>query len=241
MTGGDASGDAETSGTRVRDGSGGDSRVGDLYDWWSHHPRVLELSYDLALFGRNASLRRQAVETLDLDAGEAVLEVGCGYGNGLAALREGVGWAGRVVGLDVSEGMVRAARARVADRGWENVEVVRGDARQPPLMPGAFDAAFAAMSLSAVPDPAAAIEATAAALRPGGRLVVLDARPFQAWPWRLLNRVVVPVSAFATNWVPEVDLVDALEREFETVDVASFNAGSVYVACARTPVTGPRP
>ena len=241
MTDGEAPRDAETSGTRGRDAAGRDSRVGDLYDWWSRHPGVLELLYDLALFGRNTSLRRRAVETLDLAAGEIVLEVGCGYGNGLAALREGVGPAGRVVGLDVSQGMVRAARERVADRGWGNVEVVRGDARQPPLAPGAFDAAFAAMSLSAVPEPAAAIEASAAALRPGGRLVVLDARPFQAWPWRLLNRVVVPISAFATNWVPEVDVVDVLEREFETVDVASFNAGSVFLACARTAVTGKGP
>lgn len=224
--------------TRDRDASSDEPRVGELYDWWSSHPRVLEVMYEVALFGRNASLRHRSTEALGLGAGEAVLEVGCGYGRGFDALRERIGPDGRLVGLDVSEGMVRSARRRIADRGWRNVEVVRGDARRPPLAPEAFDAAYAAMSLSAVPDPAAAIEAIETALRPGGRLVVLDARPFQAWPWRLLNGIVVPISASATNWVPEVDIVGVLRREFETVDVSTFNGGSIFVASARTATTG---
>lgn len=215
-----------------------ETRVGALYDWWSRHPRMLEAMYETVLFGRNASLRDRSIETLDVTPGERVLEVGCGYGNSFQALREATGPNGRLVGLDVSRGMIRAARRRVRDRGWRNVEVVRGDARRPPIGPGRFDAAYAAMSLSAVPDPAAAIEATGNALRPGGRFVVLDARPFQQWPWRALNPLIVPVSEFATNWVPEVDLVAVLRDEFESVTVSTFNAGSIFVACARTSDTG---
>lgn len=210
------------------------ARVGALYDRWSRHPRVLEAMYEAVLFGRNATLRDRALETLDVTPGEDVLEVGCGYGNSFQPLRAAVGPSGRLVGLDVSRGMTRAARRRVRDRGWRNVEVVRGDARRPPFTAGTFDAAYAAMSLSAVSDPAAAIVATRDALRPGGRFVVLDARPFQQWPWRVLNPLVVPIAEVATNWVPAVDLVAVLRDEFEDVTVSSFNAGSVIVACART-------
>lgn len=219
------------------DASSDGTDVGDLYDWWSRHPWVLESLYETVLFGRNASLRDQSIESLEATAGERVLEVGCGYGNSFAWLREAVGPEGRLVGLDVSQGMTRTARERVRDRGWRNVEVVRCDARKPPIVPGSFDAAYAAMSLSAVPDPAAAIEAIRTALRPGGRFVVLDARPFPQWPCRLLNPLVVPISEFVTNWVPEVDIVDVLRDEFETVEVSSFNAGSIFVACARTAET----
>lgn len=226
---------------RVNPDAGSDvERVGALYDWWSRHPSVLEAMYQAVLFGRNATFRDRALETLDVTPGESILEVGCGYGNSFQALREAVGPGGRLVGLDVSRGMTRAARRRVRDGGWRNVEVVRGDARRPPITSGTFDAAYAAMSLSAVPDPAAAIEATRNALRPGGRFVVLDARPFQQWPWRVLNPLVVPVSEVATSWVPEVDLVAVLRDEFENVTVSSFNAGSVFVACARTGDTGRR-
>ena len=189
--------------------------------------------YGVVFFGREAAIRGRSLEALDVTSGDRVLEVGCGYGNSFPMLREGIGPTGRLVGLDVSRGMVRAARDRVRDHGWRNVEVVRADARRPPLRDGAFDAAYAAMSLSAVPDPAAAIEATRTALRPGGRLVVLDAQPFQRWPWRLLNGLVVPISERATNWVPDVDIGAVLRGEFEAVEVSTYNGGSVFVACAR--------
>lgn len=210
----------ETSGSRI-------------YDWWSRHPRLLNLLYDVAFFGREEVVRRRAIGTLDPTPGERIVEIGCGTGNGFPSLRDGVGPRGTVVGLEASRGMVRSARDRVRSGRWRNVHVVRGDAREPPVAPESFDAAYAAMSLSAVPDPTGAIEATRRALRPGGRYVVLDARPFQQWPWRLLNGIVVPVADRATNWVPQVDLVAALRREFETVEVATFNAGSMFIACAR--------
>lgn len=71
-------------------------------------------------------------------------------------------------------------------------------------------------------------------LRPGGRLVVLDAQPLQRGPWRLVNRIVSLVAEYATNWVPEVDLVVVLRREFETVEVTTFNAGPILIARAQT-------
>lgn len=71
--------------------------------------------------------------------------------------------------------------------------------------------------------------------RPRRRSTAADhARPFQQWPWRVLNPLVVPISEFATNWVPQVDLVAVLRDEFENVTVSSFNAGSIFVACALT-------
>lgn len=203
------------------------------YDWWSRHPRALESLYRVVFLGREDEFRRLALDALDLGAGESVLEVGCGTGNSLDALRRAVGPAGTVVGIDTSEGMAQTAQDRIREEGWQNVHVLRGDARQPPVREGTYDAAYAAMSLSAVADPAQAVGSINAALRPGGRFVVLDARPFQRVPWTLLNPVVTPIARATTNWVPEVDLVAALRQEFGTVDVEAFTAGSILVACAR--------
>ncbi|WP_424016343.1 class I SAM-dependent methyltransferase (plasmid) [Halorientalis pallida] len=207
--------------------------IGDVYDWWSHHPVALRALYAFAFMGREARIRRRAVSTLEPRPGERILEIGCGNGNGFPPLRDGVGPDGTVVGLDVSAGMVRSARDRVRKAGWQNVHVLRGDARRPPMEPASFDAIYAAMSVSAVPEPERAIDAAKRVLRPGGRLVVLDARPFEQWPWRVANSLVVPMAEAATNWVPEVDLSSALRREFGSVDVETFNAGSIFVALAR--------
>lgn len=126
--------------------------TGHVYDWWSRHPRVLDILYEAAFLGREHAFRRRAIETLNLTLGEHVFEVGCGTGNSFAAIRDAVGPNGTIVGLDTSRGMVRSACTRIHDASWQNVHVLRGDARRPPVADGTFDAAYASMSLSAVPD-----------------------------------------------------------------------------------------
>ena len=204
------------------------------YDWWSRRPRALRWLYRIAFLGREGAFRRRSIEALDPAPGERILEIGCGRGVGFPPIREGITDTGRLVGLDASRGMVEAARDRVRDAGWDNVHVVRGDARRLPFVPGEFDAVYAAMSLSAVSDPRAAIEAAKAVLRRGGRLVLLDARPFEAPALRPLNLLAGPVARYATNWVPEVDLISAVSGSFDTTDVSRFNAGSIVVIRART-------
>lgn len=206
-----------------------------LYDWWSRNPWALRGLYTLAFLGRERTFRRRSVAALGLEAGDSVLEVGCGNGNSFARLREAVGPEGRVVGVDYSPGMVEAAARRVEAAGWENVHVVHGDATTPGVRSSSFDAAYASMSLSAMPDPAAAIEATARCLRPDGCLAVLDARPFQPLLLRALNPLVVPVLERLTDWDSETDVPAAIEARFEAATVQGYNAGTIYIASAEGP------
>ena len=202
----------------------------ELYDWWSRNTWALRGLYGFVFLGRGRTFRRRSVTALDLDPGDSVLELGCGPGNSFERLRAAVGPTGRVVGVDASAGMVRRARERVAAAGWENVHVVRGDATRPGIAGGSFDAAYAAMSLSAMPDPQAAVEAAAASLRPDGRLAVLDARPFQRAPLSVLNPVTKPAFERLTDWRPEVDIPGAIRSAFNESAVDSYHFGSVYVA-----------
>lgn len=208
----------------------------DVYDRWSRHRWALDALYELVFLGRQRRFRRESLAALALERGERVLELGCGPGNSLAALRDAVGPEGVVVGLDFSPGMVARATERVADAGWENVHVVRGDATRPGVPDGVFDAAYAAMSLSAMSDPAAAVRAAAASLDPDGRLAVLDARPFQSLPLSLANPVLDPVLARLTDWNYEADVPGAIEASFGTTTVESYEGGAVYVATATGPV-----
>lgn len=129
--------------------------------------------------GPRAEFRRRRIAALDLDSGDSVLELGCGPGNSFAPLGEAVGPDGPVAGVDDSHGTVQRANGRIGDADRENVHAVQADATEPGLVSDSFDAAYAAMSTSAMPDPRAVVEAVAACLRPDGRLAVLDARPFQ--------------------------------------------------------------
>ena len=210
-----------------------------LYDWWSRNPWALRLLYAVAFLGRESTFRRRGVEALELEPGEAVLELGCGPGNSLGRLREAVGPEGRVVGVDYSEGMVERAAGRIDAEAkcWRNVGAVRGDATRLGVRAGRFDAVYASMSLTAMPNPVAAVETAARCLRPDGRVAVLDARPFQSLPLRLLNPLVVPVSRAATNWDHATDVPAAIESRFGGSSVDAYNDGTVYVAVGRRPST----
>src|SRR3954468_15585257 len=69
----------------------------------------------------------QAMERLDLAAGQRVLDIGCGSGPTSLDLAERVGPDGEVVGADIAPAMLAAARARAADAGARNVRFVTAD------------------------------------------------------------------------------------------------------------------
>ncbi len=60
-------------------------------------------------------------------AGEKVLEVGCGTGAATVPLAEAVGNTGEVVGIDISEPMLAAARERISNSGLRNITLLRAE------------------------------------------------------------------------------------------------------------------
>jgi SAM-dependent methyltransferase len=106
---------------------------------------------------------------LDLAApapGDLVADVGCGNGAYLAELARR-GFAGRVIGADLSAGMLAAARAR------SRAALIVADAAALPLRGGCADLTFANHMLYHVPDPAAAVRELRRVTRAGGRVVVV--------------------------------------------------------------------
>lgn len=204
-----------------------------LYDWWSQHGELFDRLYDIAFLGREREFRERSVELLSLAEGGCVLELGCGPGNSFEKLRARVGSSGRVVGVDYSAGMAKRAGEEIRKSGWQNVHALCGDSSRPAISDGSFDAVYASMTLSAMANPRRAIDAAYRVVHPGGRLVVLDAQPFQTVPLTLLNPAIIPVAKRATDWAPETDLPDALTERFESVSVETFFGGVIFIAVAR--------
>jgi SAM-dependent methyltransferase len=97
------------------------------------------------------------VDAVLVDAPSRVLDVGCGTGATTVAVARRLGGAGECVGVDISEPMLAAARARAAR---ENVPVsfVRADAATHPFDPQSFDAIMSRFGVMFFDDPAAAFE-----------------------------------------------------------------------------------
>jgi ArsR family transcriptional regulator len=105
-----------------------------------------------------------------LPAEWTIADLGCGTGALAAELAPRVR---RVIAVDQSPAMLRAARRRLA--AHENVEVHEARLEALPLPDARCDAAVAALVLAYLDDPAVALREAARVLRPGGRLVVLEA------------------------------------------------------------------
>ena len=111
-------------------------------------------------------------------------------GTGTGALAETVSpFVARVIGVDRSAEMLRAARHRL--KRTSNVELRRGDLENLPIEDGELDVAVMSLVLHAVVDPPKVLQGVHRAVRPGGRLVVVDRRAHeptaadgrgQVWP-----------------------------------------------------------
>src|SRR5262249_55454765 len=95
---------------------------------------------------------RRAIAGLELPVGADVLDVGCGTGGTAILAAEVFGRKGRVLGIDLSERMVRRARARARARGVRNAYFVVADMGELALANGGFDAVISAFSIFFAPD-----------------------------------------------------------------------------------------
>jgi SAM-dependent methyltransferase len=113
------------------------------------------------------------LERVGVAPGDRCLDAGCGGGDVSLTLARMVGPEGTVLGIDIDEVKLELARAEAADAGPANVEY-RRTALDELDADGAYDVAYARFLLSHLPDPAAALRRLAAAVRPGGVVVVQD-------------------------------------------------------------------
>lgn len=112
------------------------------------------------------------LERAAIRAGDRVLDVACGTGVLAIAAAGKVGRSGHVLGIDLSEKMVEAARTTAAALGIEHCRFERCDAEALPDSDERFDVGLCGLGLMYMPDPEHAIALLAQKLVPAGRMAV---------------------------------------------------------------------
>jgi SAM-dependent methyltransferase len=111
------------------------------------------------------------ISAANLNGCERVLDVATGPGYIAEAFAR---MAAEVVGVDLTEAMLRIARERVQSRGLKNVSFRLGDAKSLPYGEGEFDVVVTRFSLHHFPEPREALREMARVCRADGRIVVQD-------------------------------------------------------------------
>lgn len=118
----------------------------------------------------------QAIEVLALDPGDVAADIGAGSGYITELLSKAVGPRGRVYGVDIQPRMLELLRQRMAEKELANITPVLGAIDDPRLPEGEIDLAIMVDVYHEFSEPQAMLRRLRTALKPDGRLVLLEYR-----------------------------------------------------------------
>jgi ubiquinone/menaquinone biosynthesis C-methylase UbiE len=116
------------------------------------------------------------VLALGVTKGTRIADIGAGGGDYEPALSRAVGVDGRVYAEDIDADALKRLGERMKKAEYGNVDVIEGVADDPKL-PGNLDAVMIVITYHEIADPPKMLEHILAALKPNGRLVVVDMTP----------------------------------------------------------------
>ena len=160
-----------------------------------------------------------------------VLEIGVGTGRNLAEYPPEI----RLTGIDISQEMLRRARARASEVG-RDVELSVADAQRLDFPDARFDTVVFSLALCSIPDDRAAVREAKRVLRPGGRLVAIE---HVRSPRRAVLAVERVIDSFTSRLQGDHMLrepIDHLQAEgFELEEVERSKLGFIERVAARKP------
>lgn len=163
-----------------------------------HRPRLYDWLVRAHTFGDEGKFRREILRVAALQAGESVLDVGCGTGSLLIEAARSLGSGNQLHGVEPSSEMLAYAQHK-AQQLIPETNFVQGSADQIPFPDASVDVVFCTMVLHHLPAAMqiAAIREMSRVVRPGGRLVIVDMQQPRTIAARL--SIVTLFHQFATN------------------------------------------
>ena len=148
--------------------------------------------YDASLEKLYFESRKKAVELLDLESGQTLLDVACGTGANFKHI-QAANHEVKIYGTDFSSGMLKKGQNLIEKNGWTNVTLFQADARK--LSPDfiqkqinkdqPFDRIICALGLSVIPDWNDVLDKLLLLLKENGKIVIVDVfaekRGFNTW------------------------------------------------------------
>jgi ubiquinone/menaquinone biosynthesis C-methylase UbiE len=197
-------------------------------------------SYDLAvkffypLIGLHIDeYHRRAVEYLNLQPGDTVVDIGCGTGLCFSLLMNRIGPNGRLIGVDISHEMLSRANERVEHADWTNVQLIHSDITKYEF-PDGINGAISTGVFGYIEERRKVIERVSKALIYEGRLVIIDGKRPVNWPTWVFKTFVGICSPFGVN----KDYFNAntwkiIEELFKDTTYEEMYAGLLYISSGR--------
>ena len=209
----------------------------EIRDVYQKRARIYEFAvYCCYLLGFPIGLyRRLVIEALAPQPGDTIIEIGCGTGMNFPLLQEKLGPEGKIIGVDLSEAMLKRSEYRISAAGWKNVELIHSSAADY-AFPDVVDGIIATGVLTYEPDYDKVIEQGTRALASGKRWVVFDYKmptgwfrhfvPLFAWTFRSFG---ISTALFERKpW-------ESIKRHLHNAKIQEFYFGLIFIASGEAP------
>ena len=171
-------------------------------EFWNGETGQNWVSHDALMEAMLQPLGEAVMDSLSLQPGEHVLDIGCGCGHTSLNLADRIGAEGSVTGIDISAPMLAVARQLAAEHnaghntGHNAVQFVEADAQTHTFTPEIYDAVFSRFGVMFFEDPVAAFANIRRSLRPSARLA------FCCWQPRAVNPFMTVPAMAALELLP---------------------------------------
>src|SRR5947199_5474730 len=174
---------------------------------------VHSMFYD-ATFGRLVRRRiARAINHMHIAESDRVLDLGIGTGVSLQFYPR----RGRVIGVDLSAGILREARKKIRERNLTHATVFQANALELPFADSTFDHIFISHVISVVSDPYRLIKEAQRVAKPLSRIVIVNHFQSTNRFWALLEKWACPLCT-ALGWRSDLALQDLIRRTGVEID-----------------------
>lgn len=147
-------------------------------------------------FGIDVKWRKKVVKMVAETQPESVLDIATGTGD--LAIQLAQTGASKVVGLDISSGMLEVGKTKIKKQGLEQkIEMVLGDSEQMPFEDASFDAITVAFGVRNFEDLEQGLKDIYRVLKPGGTFVILETSVPTKTPYKqgynFYSKTILPV------------------------------------------------
>lgn len=178
-----------------------------IYNVWAY---VYDACFWPGIVRRRAS---RAIAQMHIAPGERILDIGVGTGLALPAYPEHA----QVVGIDLSEGMLKRAKERLVQDNLNHIRLTLGNALQLPFSSETFDYVLLSHVITVVSDPVKVIDEIRRVAKPGARVVLINHFQSTNRVVALFERWVNPICQWL-GWKSDLSLEDLIRKTDLQID-----------------------
>ena len=202
-------------------------KVREVYSLVSASPAIYKIGTYVTFLSRGNFLRKKAVNNLNLELENKVLDLACGMGQNFDYLMNKIGGNGKIFGVDYIQGMLNVAKKRIEKKGLGNVRLIRKDAAKINFPENYFDGIICTIGISSIPNHKEALKRAITSLKNGKRIVILDGKLFSGF-YKIFNPLL-RFTRWSASWDQNKDIITDVKKLLKKLVIEEYLGGSFFI------------